>query len=140
DRDLRLLIGREVLAATLAERLDRLAARLDLFSEDRGDLVLAELAPIALLDEVDGVLRHAQDVAAQGVTRPHRGGDVGLDPISKGHRNGYLGRGRVVEPAADEPERPGAGTGESLAAQPACVRAFFLRFASLRLRFTLGFS
>ena len=25
-------------------------------------------------------------------------------------------------------------------AQPACVRAFFLRLASLRLRFTLGFS
>ena len=28
----------------------------------------------------------------------------------------------------------------SLSAQPACVRAFFLRLASLRLRFTLGFS
>jgi hypothetical protein len=25
-------------------------------------------------------------------------------------------------------------------AQPCCVRAFFLRFASLRFRFTLGFS
>ena len=28
----------------------------------------------------------------------------------------------------------------ALVAQPTCVRAFFLRLASLRLRFTLGFS
>jgi hypothetical protein len=32
------------------------------------------------------------------------------------------------------------GAVASREAQPTCVRAFFLRFASLRFRFTLGFS
>jgi hypothetical protein len=40
---------------------------------------------------------------------------------------------------ANPRERPGGEVGSEIA-QPACVRAFFLRFASLRLRFTLGFS
>ena len=88
--------------------IDRFAAGLDLAGQDRGDLVVAERAPLALLDEIDGVLGHPQDIAAQRVTGPHRGGDVGLDPISKGHRNGYLGRAgqlgltqRIVAASAD---------------------------------------
>ena len=53
---------------------------------DRGDDSSSEVAPVALFDGVDRVLGHAQDIATQRVTRPHRGGDVVLDPISKGHR------------------------------------------------------
>jgi hypothetical protein len=67
---------------------------------------------------------HAEHVPAQHVTGPSGGGQVGLDPIAKGHRRWHLGRGEF-RPWAD---------------QPCGVRAFFLRFASLRFRFTLGFS
>ena len=63
--------------------------------------------------------------------------DVGLDAISKGHRSGTSG-GRPTL-AVDRGAR-GDGRRRAEPAQPACVRAFFLRFASLRLRFTLGFS
>lgn len=41
--------------------------------------------------------------------------------------------------AGGPPMTPWGAVGSRLA-QPACVRAFFLRFASLRFRFTLGFS
>src|SRR5258706_3270637 len=62
DGDLRLLLRREVLAGALSERLDRLTPGLHLAGEDRGHIVVAELATIALLDRVDRVLVHPQDV------------------------------------------------------------------------------
>ena len=40
DRDLRLFLGGEVLATATAERLDRLAPRLDLAGEDGQELVV----------------------------------------------------------------------------------------------------
>ena len=49
---------------------------------------------------------------------------------------GYLGR---YSDARGVARVSGRAFGPGLA-QPACVRAFFLRFASLRFRFTLGFS
>ena len=91
-------------------------------------------ALVALLDVVGGVRGHPQDVAAQRITAAHRGGDVGLDAISKGHRS-WLPRAVVAD------ARGAAGRRWRVdPAQPACVRAFFLRLASLRLRFTDGFS
>ena len=76
--------------------------------------------------------------------RPHRGGDVGLDrsrrDTGSGTSGGRADRGLGV---AAGRARGDAGAGRVPArgpAQPTCVRAFFLRFASLRLRFTEGFS
>ena len=141
DVDLRLLLGREVLAPGPAERLDRLAARLDLAGQHGQELVVGQGLRLPLLDVVGGVDRHPQDVAAQRITAAHGGGDVGLDAISKGHRS-WLPRAAVgrSSPAAATPAGRRSVGCERMPAQPACVRAFFLRFASLRLRFTDGFS
>src|SRR5262245_29602199 len=56
DRDLRLFLGREILPTALAERLDGLTPRLHLAGEDRGVVVVAELALLPFLDVVGGVL------------------------------------------------------------------------------------
>ena len=141
DRDLRLLLGGEFLATAGPERLDRLATGLDLAGQDGQVLVVGEGSALLLLDVVGGTHRHAQDIATQRVTAAHRDGDIGLDAILKGHRFWHLGRaghrGRGGPPVG--PRGSGAGSGSG-PAQPTCVRAFFLRFASLRLRFTEGFS
>ena len=142
DRDLGLFLGGEVLAAAGPEGLDRLAAGLDLARQDGQELVVGERLALLLLDVVGGARDHPQDVATQRVTAAHRGGDIGLDAILKGHRSGTSGGratavavGRRLARGDQATERSGAGP-----AQPTCVRAFFLRFASLRLRFTDGFS
>src|SRR5258706_6731157 len=158
DRDLRLFLGDEVLAAALAERVDRLAASLDLPGDDGRVVVLTERSLLALLDVVGRALGHPQDIAAQRITGPHRGRNVGLDPITKGHRNGSSGGGWFDRRGIHDPRDLrfsrsfAAGTPWGCvssnradhkgrrSAQPTAVRAFFLRFASLRFRFTLGFS
>src|SRR6185503_1047784 len=92
DRDLGLLLGGEVVAPALAEGLEGLAPRLHLARKHGGDLVVGVRPAVALLPVVDGALGHAQRVAAQRLTRPHRGRDVGLDSLSEGHRYRHLGR------------------------------------------------
>jgi hypothetical protein len=69
--------------------------------------------------------RHA--VPASGADGGFRDGFPGSDAIGSGH--GYRGGVIVMRPAAAPSE-----------AQPWLARAFFLRFASLRFRFTDGFS
>ena len=86
DLDLGRLLGDEVGATTLLEGLDALAPGLDLPGQDRRELVLRVGASIALLGVVDRVLGHPEGVAAQRVTRPHRGGHLGVEPISERHR------------------------------------------------------
>src|SRR6266550_4005895 len=83
DRDLRLFLGGQILAGALAKRLDRLTPGLDLPCHDSRVVVLAERPPLALLEVVGRALGHPQDIAPQRVTRPHRGRNVGLDPITK---------------------------------------------------------
>ena len=142
DRDLGLFLGGEVLAAARSEGLDRLAPGLDLAGQDGQELVVGQGPALLLLDVVGGARGHPQDVATQRITAAHGGGDVGLDAILKGHRIWHLGRaghrgrgGPPMGPRGCRGWRSGSGP-----AQPTCVRAFFLRFASLRLRFTEGFS
>src|SRR3954447_11423303 len=53
DRDLRLLLRREVLAAALAERLDGFAAGLHFAPDDRLDLGVGQLTLLRLLGEID---------------------------------------------------------------------------------------
>ena len=104
-------------------------------------LVVGQRPALALLDVVRGARDHPQDVATQRITAAHGGGDIGLDAILKGHRSGTSGgaahRGRGG-PSVGPWGCRSCGSGGP--AQPTCVRAFFLRFASLRLRFTVGFS
>src|SRR5215210_2813402 len=61
DGDLGLLLGREILPVALPERVDGLAAGLHLAGDDGAHVVVGELASLALLDRVHGVLGHAQD-------------------------------------------------------------------------------
>src|SRR6266550_2428779 len=83
DRDLRLFLRGQVLAGALAKRLDRLTPGLDLPGQDGRVVVLDERPPLAFLEVVGRALGHPQDIAPQRVTRPHRGRNVGLDPITK---------------------------------------------------------
>src|SRR5436305_8763595 len=53
DRDLRLLLRREILAAALAERLDGFAAGLHFAPDDRLDLGVGQLTLLRLLGGVD---------------------------------------------------------------------------------------
>ena len=140
DRDLGLFLRRRGRRGRRPEGLDGLAPGLDLAGQDGQVLVVGQRAALALLDVVGGAHDHAQDVATQRVTGAHGDGDIGLDAILKGHRSGTSG-GRPPRSrwAADGPVGVQA-LGRAGPAQPTCVRAFFLRFASLRLRFTLGFS
>ena len=98
-------------------------------------LVVGQGLALALLDVVGGIDRHAQHITTQRVPATHGGRDIGLDAFLKGHRSGYLGRSFETPVGRAEPRSSGDAS-----AQPACVRAFFLRFASLRFRFTDGFS
>ena len=142
DRDLGLFLGGEILAAAGAEGLDRFAPGLDLAAQDGQELVVGEWLALLLLDVVGGTRDHAQDIATQPITAAHRDGDIGLDTILKGHRSGTSGGRATAVTVGRRLARGDAGTERSGAgpAQPTCVRAFFLRFASLRLRFTEGFS
>ena len=64
-----------------------------------------------------------------------------LDAILKGHRSGTSGGRATAVAVGRRWARGDQGLEVGLRpAQPTCVRAFFLRFASLRLRFTDGFS
>ena len=93
DRDLGLLLGREVLAAGGPVRLDQFLAGLDLAREDGQRGVIAEWRAVALLGVVERARGHTEDIATQRITAPHGGSDISLDAISKGHRFvGYLGR------------------------------------------------
>ena len=142
DRDLGLFLGGEILAAAGAECLDRFAAGLDLAAQDREKLVVGEWLALLLLDVVGRTRDHPQDIATQPITAAHSDGDIGLDAILKGHRSGTSGGRATAVTVGRRLARGDAGTERSGAgpAQPTCVRAFFLRFASLRLRFTEGFS
>jgi hypothetical protein len=69
-----------------------------------------------------------------------------MESIAEGHRkltglgtSGGIAAGSVGEGGAVGPII-GVGRSRPSADQPCGVRAFFLRFASLRFRFTLGFS
>ena len=134
------LVG-EVLATGPAERLDRLAARLDLAGQDGQELVVGQGRALPLLDVVGGVRRPS--AACRGAARHRRawrwryrsGFDLEGTPVLATSGGGRPSRGLVPD-ARGAQGRSGAG----VLAQPACVRAFFLRFASLRLRFTDGFS
>ena len=131
----------EVLAATGPEGLDRFAAGLDLARQDGQVFVVAERMALALLDVVGRARDHPQDIATQPVTAAHRDGDIGLDTILKGHRSGTSGgRATAVTVGRRWARGETGAAGRARPAQPTCVRAFFLRFASLRLRFTEGFS
>jgi hypothetical protein len=71
-------------------------------------LVVGELPSPRLLRVLDGVQRHPERVATQGVARPHGGRDVGMESFSKGHRIGTSspdGAGRLVDAGAI-PDRP----------------------------------
>ena len=85
--------SREARSSRLAAvRGDGLAALLDLAGQHADELVLGQLAELLLLEVVRGAGGHAQHVAAQHITRPHGGGRVVVDPLSKGHRFWHLGR------------------------------------------------
>ena len=167
DGDLRLLLRGEVLAAALAERLDALATGLGLAHDHGEDLVVRERGLPGLLGVVDGVLDHPQRVATQRVTRPHRGGRVVLQSFAKGHRMAprasrrrrcaptwcrarelrrrwvpgrVPGRRFSGGPLGTAAGSPAVGGRRGARAQPWLARAFFLRFASFRFRFTDGFS
>ena len=86
DRDLRLLLRDEVVAAALREGLDALAAGLHLARDHADDLVVGHGRVLRLVGVVDRVLDHAQDVTPQRVTRPHRSGRVVPESFAKGHR------------------------------------------------------
>src|SRR5664279_4155940 len=100
DRDLRLLLRGEVLAAARAVRLDRLAAGLHLAGQDAERGVVGEAGEVALLLRVDAAPDHPERVAAQRITRPHGRGDVVVNAISKGHRRWLLSRPAPGAPAA----------------------------------------
>ena len=86
--------------------------------------------------------RRLQEDLTQAITAAHRDGDIGLDTILKGHRSGTSGGRATAVAVGRRWARGDTGAGRSGGgpAQPTCVRAFFLRFASLRFRFTEGFS
>ena len=142
DRDLALFLRREVLAATAAERLDRLAPGLDLARQDGQELVLGERPAIALLGVMGGARRHAR--GRHGAARHRRAWRWRCRSgcVAEATPVWHLGLGGSPLVAASRPWNPrGQGLGGGRRpAQPTCVRAFFLRLASLRLRFTDGFS
>ena len=117
DRDLGLLLGREVLAAARSEGLDRLAAGLDLAREDGQRPRRRSVGPaVALLGVVDGGLGHPQGVAAQRVTRPHRGGRSRPGVVREGSPVRHLGGG--CPRRTPSRRRASGGRGRRSATQP----------------------
>ncbi|MEJ7695998.1 MAG: hypothetical protein WKF78_05060 [Candidatus Limnocylindrales bacterium] len=87
DFDLGLFLAGKVGTVRLAVGLDRLPAGLDLAGQHTQEFVIREWLLVALLQVVRRARGHAQDIAAQRITAAHRGGDVGLELFSKGHRS-----------------------------------------------------
>ena len=107
DGDLRFLPGHEIRAVARLEGVNRFAPGLHLAAEYLEFLVRAEWPALLLLDGVQGVADHPQHVAAQRVTRPHRGRRFSLEAFLEGHRSsgtsgGELPAGRRESGAPDQ--------------------------------------
>ena len=93
DRDLGLFLGREVVAAAGAERLDRLAAGLDLAASGRPGTRRRSGAALPLLDVVGGAGRPSAGRHDAARRRPAWRWRCRSGAILKGHRFWHLGRG-----------------------------------------------
>ena len=76
------ILGLDILPAQATLVVDKPAPGLDLARQHAEDLVLGQRDLLGLLDVVHRVLRHAQDIAAQRITRPHRCGRVCLESFA----------------------------------------------------------
>ena len=126
-----------------AEGLDRFAAGLDLARQDGEVLVVGQGRALRASRRCRRRSTAMRRTSRRSASPPRMAAAMSVWMRSRRVTGLATSGGRSADARGGSPGRPwGAGLGGRRwrRAQPACVRAFFLRFASLRLRFTDGFS